>query len=132
MSEILGRSELHRAVLEGETAMVRRLLADGAEADQPDERGFTPLHFAAQQGHAAEVALLLQAGANPNAPNDLGNPPLWLAIMAPSNRASMARDLMGQGADPEIKNHHGRTPMEIACGMGDPELLAILQPGEGS
>ncbi|HEX5438280.1 MAG TPA: ankyrin repeat domain-containing protein [Gemmatimonadaceae bacterium] len=44
-------------------APVRALLAMGADANQPNDRGWTPLHQAAYRNDAPMCALLLQAGS---------------------------------------------------------------------
>lgn len=53
-----GCSELHRAVVDGEAAMVRSLIEQGLDVNLADRGGFTPLHFAAQERHA-EIARLI-------------------------------------------------------------------------
>ena len=71
---------LHCAAAHGQAALVRSLLAAGADPNAVDDNGATPLHWAAVQGHYAVARLLLEAGANPNAENNKGATPVHLAF----------------------------------------------------
>jgi hypothetical protein len=51
--------DLLKAAAEGQTALVRRLLDEGAPLDALDANRRTPLHLAASRGHADVVGLLL-------------------------------------------------------------------------
>ena len=55
------------AAYNGHPAIVRDLLARGAEADQVNDRGQTPLAGAVFKGHRDVVLLLVEAGADPDA-----------------------------------------------------------------
>jgi uncharacterized protein len=59
-----GRTTLMLACFEGDLAVVRRLLAGGADVNAQDRDGDTALMFAAFRGHAAVVRLLLEHGAD--------------------------------------------------------------------
>jgi ankyrin repeat protein len=70
---------LQQAAAAGDVAALRRLLAAGADLNQPDMNGFLALHHAAQRGHVVAVQLLLAAGADPTAGGGVGvSPFLWL------------------------------------------------------
>ncbi|CAM9960121.1 unnamed protein product, partial [Discosporangium mesarthrocarpum] len=57
---------LHWAAQKGHTAIVRALMAMGANANVRDKWRRTPLHRAAKEGHAEVVGVLLEAGAEVN------------------------------------------------------------------
>lgn len=57
---------LMHAAEEGNTAEVERLIAQGADVNAQDQRGWTALMHAAMEDRATETKLLLDAGANPN------------------------------------------------------------------
>lgn len=72
----VGDTELHWAAYRGHSAVVERLLQNGAPVDQRVNKGSTPLHLAAYKGHVEVVALLLEHGADVNARNEDGITPL--------------------------------------------------------
>ena len=72
--------------------------------------GLTALHFAARQGSARSVAALVEHGANVNAasPGDRVTP---LLIAAVNGQYDIATYLLAHGADPNLANAGGVTPL---------------------
>jgi ankyrin repeat protein len=70
---------LHAAAARGGAALVRLLLAHGADPNGRQQGEHVPLHAAAANGDAAMVAALLQHGADATAQNADGATPLDLA-----------------------------------------------------
>ncbi|MBT0773876.1 ankyrin repeat domain-containing protein [Kineosporia sp. J2-2] len=120
-----GRSPLHYAAADGDAAEVARLLAEGADPNQPDAVRFTPLHFAAQEQHPEVVALLISAGADTRGTDRWGNTPLWRAIFTAHGRREAADALLARGADPDAANSVGISPRRLAERMG---LTGVLSP----
>jgi len=60
-------------------AVVRALLAHGANVNAVGATGITPLHIAASRGDQAVIDILLEHGANRSAPMDGGRTPADLA-----------------------------------------------------
>ncbi|MBI3104131.1 MAG: ankyrin repeat domain-containing protein [Candidatus Rokubacteria bacterium] len=58
---------LAQAALNGDTATVQALLAQGARVNGRGPAGITPLMLAAQRGHTETVGALLEAKADVNA-----------------------------------------------------------------
>jgi len=78
--------------------------------------GFTPMHFVAQQGEIETARILLNAGADVNSPHaELGNP---LLIAMVSGHNNLAKFLLEQGANPNIKDLWGVTPLHYAQHQG--------------
>lgn len=77
--------------------------------------GFTALHFAARQGCLASTELLVKAGAGINAKNPNGFSPILLAII--NAHYDVAAYLADQGADVNITDEVGRTPLYAAVDM---------------
>ena len=106
------RRLLHCAAARGHEALVRALLARGADAGAVDKRGATAASLAAKQGHA-NIAALLEAGAAA-APSPQAEPP---ATAPPAAAAASAEDesdgpqytdaelLEGTGASAAEKQH---------------------------
>jgi hypothetical protein len=108
------------AAMRGDCDDIRRLLSAGADANAPGDQGCTPLHVAAVHGRSGAVDLLLGGGADPNRTDPHGNGPLWAAVhqacLARRSEANLAvvRSLLASGADPDHKNHYGRSPRDVA------------------
>ena len=110
----LERSKLHYAANNGSSLLVLQLINDGIDINAQDAIGWTPLHFAAQNSHFAIIDLLLEYNANPNLHDKQGNGPLWIAAMSILKSSHGVESLLKTGANPDHKNHHGRTPFYIA------------------
>jgi len=148
---VAGDTPLHVASAAHRPALVRRLLADGADVGARNRRGASPLHYAADGSpdasdgraadHAATIEVLLAAGADPNARNMDGVAPLHRAVRTRS--AVAVRALLEGGADPRLPNGNGSTPVDLALrttgksGSGTPAaraqqaaIVALLEAAE--
>ncbi|MEV7562833.1 ankyrin repeat domain-containing protein [Streptomyces sp. NPDC089795] len=121
---------LGRAAEQGDTAVVRSLLAGGAEVDAWVLGGRRALDLAVCAGHAEVVRLLLAAGADPRV--DAGPygeaTPLTMATML--GHTDVARALLDGGAPPGgPAGRAGYVPLihaAVARGEGDPETVDLL------
>lgn len=120
------RTSLHWAALGGHEAVVRLLLAHGADltAIEPN-RGRTPLLEAVAGGHEAVVRQLTDAGARVDAADMLGDTPLILATR--NNSVEMVRLLLEAGADPNARDwRRGQTPLSLASEDGRDDIVDLL------
>jgi len=115
----LGRTKLHYAANNGILKTVKKLLDEGIDVNAQDDIGWTALHFAAQNNHFKTIELLLEYKANPNLHDKQGNGPLWTAGMNIKGNCQGVISLLKAHANPNHKNHHGRTPLYIAKTIGD-------------
>lgn len=139
-----GRTPLHDAAERGNAVLVEEFCECGALLDEPDGRGHTPLDLAMHAGPwktgASEtcVEILLAHGAamdawraaaigdvsrlrdlmakdevGVNDMNELGRSMLYEA--AHNNHLEVVAGLLDSGADPNVTNSDGQTPLSTAC-----------------
>ena len=70
---------LRGAVADGDIAVVKNLVSEGADVNAKYKGGWTPLHFAAFDGYIEVVKFLVSKGADVNVKNDGDKTPLDLA-----------------------------------------------------
>ena len=106
------------------------LLANGADVNQPDDRGITPLILAANKFDDAElVQVLIDNGADVSVRDEWGRTALMTAIMG--NRVDNVRCLIKNGANVNActlradRTPAGQMPLIIACGMADIDIEIV-------
>ena len=109
-----GRTELHNAIIDGDAAKARTLVAAGARVDAADDDGWTPLHYAAHTYSKTTAELLLAAGAPVDAQDSHGNTPLSTAVFESRGRGELVILLRQHGADPCRDNNYGVSPVSLA------------------
>jgi len=84
-----------------------------------------PLTGAVRAGDVAATAALLQHGADPNRPAGVNDwPPLMHAVH--KNQLGTAETLLEHGADVDRGDPNGVTPLMMAAGYGNNEMVALL------
>lgn len=78
----LSRSPLEWVIANGRAVLVSKLVAAGADPDQPNAAGLTPLSQAVKRGDPAVLEALLAAGADLRTQNQDGTRPFDLAVAA--------------------------------------------------
>lgn len=115
---------LNAAVRNGNTALVDKILAAGADTNAQTPKGNHALMIAVA-GDAPDMAMrLLQGGANPNLPSD-GDLPLMKAIEA--DKPQIVTLLLAHGANPFIRDRYERTALDLARIRSRANLVPILQ-----
>ena len=113
---------------------VLRLLELGADIDVRNHKGKTALHCAAKAGFLKVIHLLIEKGATIDAPDNNGETALFEAIRSTikdgeKQRAALEA-LLVEGADPNLKNRQGLTPLQVAQRMrraGAGKIVALLR-----
>lgn len=120
---------LQWAVLNRSLAGMKALLDAGADPRQPGMDGDTVVHTAAMADDPAYLAELLARHVDPNVPNaSNGAGPLRAALMG--DREAQFRALMAAGANPNLADRLGNTPLHVAGQINEPaRALDLLEAG---
>lgn len=95
-----GDQPVHHAARNGDTEIVRLLIAHGADVNVANDRGHTVLYCAGGHGHLDTVTLLLENGADPDAKFTEDNKTLmeWLAQFPDDTRFKRIAEVLRQHA----------------------------------
>lgn len=120
---------LQWALLNQRLDSLKALLDAGADPKQPGVDGDTVVHMAAAANDASYLTELLARRVDANVRNpESGAGPLRSALMG--EREAQFRALLAAGADPNLADRVGNTPLHIAGQINDPErALDLLQAG---
>lgn len=123
------RTELtvYEAAAIGDVAELQRHLQAGTQSvDASASDGFSTLGLASFFGHLPIAEALVKAGADVNlaARNSFKVRPLHSA--AASRQLEIARLLLANGADPNVRQQHDVTPLHSAAHNGQEEMVQLL------
>jgi uncharacterized protein len=105
-------------------ALIRELLATGADVNAAQVDGMTALHWAVYNEDAETAGLLVRARANVNVTNRYGVPPLFLACT--NGNATLVRLLLEAGANANASLPGGETVLMTAARVGNLEAVKAL------
>lgn len=119
---------------EGRLEILRLTLKAGAELKSTNRFGGTALIPAAEKGHIENVRELLKTSIDVNHVNNLG----WTALMEASMKkkrgpvhTEIVRLLLAAGANPNLPDHKGVTPLAHAEQAGNMEIASVLKAAGG-
>lgn len=120
---------LQWAILNQRPESLAALLELHADPFQPGLQGNSALHTAASVKDAHYLQILLDGRLKPNVRNSITSAtPLAAAVMA--GREVQVMMLLAAGADPNLPDRLGDTPLHLAGKINAPELaLRLLQAG---
>lgn len=103
-----------------------KLLRKGVPIDGKDSRDNTPLHYMASEGRTDVVEALLswRTPANVNAQNSSGKTPLH--EVAKAGAIDTIKALLKHGANLDVCDNNGRTPLSLAIEKGQNAAVAVL------
>jgi hypothetical protein len=118
------QEDLMVAAMRGDARTVLHLLLEGADPNEPSERGDSALRRACASGSDDAVRTLLEFGADPGARRSRLTPPLFEA--AASDRIGMISMLASKGADVNARNRDGSSPLHYAAMFGHADSVLLL------
>ena len=117
-----GASPLMRAARSGDIVLMQVLLEGGADVKLATKSGMTPLLFAtgtsrrkSDKAAIEAITLCLDRGADINESNANGETALHIAA---AQADSVVSFLAERGAKLDVKDRQGRTPLDVALGVG--------------
>lgn len=109
-----GATPLHRVYTSSNSAItsIQLLIEQGhADINAVQAEGQTPLHAMIQTLHTEAAIQFLEYGPNCNAIDGNGNTPLHIAMQRYRSNLTTVEALLTKGADPNIANNAGATPL---------------------
>jgi len=127
-----GGTALHYAAGHGDLAMVKALVASGADVNRPGEKnGATPLMVACRDwAHSYIVGPLLAGGADVNARDKDGRTALHHAV-DPLLNIPLVELLLEKGANAALADNNGVTPIAQARLLGFEEIALQMERKTG-
>lgn len=121
-SYLSGHSTIEIAARGGHTSCVKVLIRFGVDLEDMGLRGVTALNSAVAGGHMECAIALLDAGADIGGRNMNEDTPLHVATLLP-NPVPLIRLLLKKGADPNVVNRQGQSPVRMA--VANASALAV-------
>ena len=119
-----GRSDVADAVMKGDRAAIRRLIAQRSDVNAQQVDGATALHWAVYRDDLETAELLIRSGAKVNVANREGITPLAMACLY--GNAPMIEKLLKAGADAKERSRNNETSLMLAARNGYPDAIKLL------
>ena len=123
-------SDLHYGSALGDIGAVERAIAEGANINGRDARGWSPLVWAANRGRPV-ILNLIAAGADLDLTDAAGSSAVLHAVVG--GHLDVADALVGSGANPNKGNDDGLTPLAVVLETADDARalnLCVIPPAE--
>ena len=128
-----GKSPAHIAASKGPIDCMKPFVDAGLDFSYKDQRGRTVLHDAVALGVPMMKYLLQSGGAGViNARDFQRQTPLHRAFISPGVTEEMVRLLLDHGANTEMKDNRGRTPVYLNCRFRNHMFTTMLLEARAS
>ncbi len=145
--DLIASKELIEAAINSDLDELKELIKSNININYKDQDGNTALMYAVKNGDINVVNYLLLKGADPNIINNLKQTSLILAVdrdnlsnvldksysskelellFKSDNNYPIVRSLLIKGANPNVKDHLGKSPLYLAAEYGDLRCLNLL------
>ncbi len=91
-----------------------------------DINGFTPLMYCIQNERPKMIAFLLEQNLDINKANKIGNTALFYAVFQSKNKTEVIEKLLKKGADMNISNNAGVSPLSLANSMANEKVKDFM------
>jgi len=121
-----GCTPLHLAVVKGNAAVTKQLLAARCNVDIQDDDGYTPLHNAASYRYGASVTeQLIDARCNMNLQDLKGCTPLCISAL--QGHESATKKLLLSRCNVDLQDKNGHTALQVAQRQGHAEIAKLIR-----
>ncbi|KAF5686273.1 hypothetical protein FCIRC_2991 [Fusarium circinatum] len=121
-----GNSCLVLATLRRNKPMVQALVSNGASVEGQDSAGLTALHHAARSGFKDGLSLVIGRSLDLDITDKRGYTAVHHAVNGNGARTGVIGLLQEAGADLEVQDHAGLTPLMLAVHLGSPSMTRQL------
>jgi ankyrin repeat protein len=121
-----GNSCLVLATLRKNKSMVQALILNGASVERQDSAGLTALHHAARSGFEDVLSLMIDRSLNLDMTDNRGYTAVHHAVNGTEMADGTIRLLKKAGADLEMQDYAGLTPLMLAVHLGFPSVTRQL------
>ena len=125
-----GSSPLHKAIANGSLSSVKLLLKNKADIQLPRNDVFqnAPIHIACLGGRYEMLKVVLSCShCNPNQQNAKGNTALHIVCRMENSTSFLKALLSIPGIDPEILNHVGLIPIDLAGKKFNDSAISMIR-----
>ncbi|KAF5984631.1 hypothetical protein FCOIX_2520 [Fusarium coicis] len=114
------------ATLRQNKSMVQALILNGASVERQDSAGLTALHHAARSGFEDVLSLMIDRSLNLDMTDNRGYTAVHHAVNGTEKANGTIRLLKKAGADLEMQDYAGLTPLMLAVHLGFPSVTRQL------
>lgn len=121
-------STLHSAAEKGNVAKIQKLLTEGKDINERDQKGRTPLMYACMSQQPQAALLLIEKSADAKALDDKRWTPLHIVAryLNEPGAVQVAQSLLDHGADVNARTADGVMPLMLAAATNDDDITRLL------